>query len=139
MKTFKIKKPKLISFKKKPLKKTFLNINFSFKILNKNDLDKDFYMIIYDIKLNKSENGNSNKNNSNIVYNRNNIIVEFNETEYKFSDNIKIIFYSNKNYKNLKINILSNILNRNKELFWDDNYSIKLFNILKLSKYLSRY
>ena len=137
MRTFKIKKPKIISIRQKPLKQLILNIDFSFKILKKNDLNKQFYIILYNVNLNKHEHENEHEHN--IVYNRNNILVSFNEIEYNSKESLNIIFYSNKQYKSLKNNILSTIINKNKILYWDDNYSIKLFNIIKLSKYLSRY
>lgn len=139
MRTFKIKKPKIISIRQKPLKQLILNIDFSFKILKKNDLNKQFYIILYNVNLNKHEHENEHEHEHNIVYNRNNILVSFNEIEYNSKESLNIIFYSNKQYKSLKNNILSTIINKNKILYWDDNYSIKLFNIIKLSKYLSRY
>ena len=135
-----LKKPKIIEFNKKPESITYLYLNLGIKDYNNNinfnknkiiTKSKHFYkLLLYNLELytkNYLEEANKHQK---IIYDRNNIKVILNILDYK-PINYKILFYNCDNTHKYILNYTKIKINNNKIYGWDNNFSIKLFNIFK--------
>lgn len=135
-----LKKPKIIEFNKKPESITYLYLNLGIKDYNNNinfnknkiiTKSKHFYkLLLYNLELytkNYLEEANKHQK---IIYDRNNIKVILNILDYK-PINYKILFYNCDNTHKYILNYTKIKINNNKIYRWDNNFSIKLFNIFK--------
>jgi hypothetical protein len=128
MKKFVVKRPRLVNYVTKPEKPITLYIQFAYRVIPITDKTK-MCIVLYKVKISETPNTSYKK-----IYCRDKITVNLTLMDYNNMANTRptYLFYD---YASISDNVLDamdliNNYNKNLNIWYDNNISVKLFTIL---------
>ena len=126
MKKFLVKRPRLVNYINKPESPINIYIRFAYNILSITDKTKRC-IVLYKVNLSKTIDTSARK-----IYGRNNISVHLTRSDFRnMTDTSTAYLFYDDSKETVEAIDLINPYNKNLNIRYNDNISIKLYTILK--------